>query len=55
MKLSGKVIVEIVRDVIAAAAISAIAAGLWWVHPAASLVGTGCLVLAGLVLLRRTK
>lgn len=55
MKLSGKVIVEYVRDIIGIAAISAIAVGLWWWHPAASLVGTGGIILAGLVLLRRKE
>ena len=55
MKVSGKLIVEIVRDIIGAVCVSAIAVGLWWWHPAASLVGTGLLVLAGLVLIRRAK
>jgi type IV secretory pathway protease TraF len=47
------VIVTVIRDALYLIAIGSIAVGLWWIHPAASLVGTGGIVLAGLVLLRR--
>ena len=47
--------VEYVRDIIGLAALAAMAYGLWLFHPAAAFVGIGGIVLAGLVLFRRTK
>lgn len=44
---------ETVRDIIGLAALSAVTYGLWILHPAAAYIGTGGIILAGLVLLRR--
>jgi len=46
-------IVGIVRDLLWFASVAAIATGLWWLHPAAALIGTGGIVLVCLVMPRR--
>lgn len=46
-------IVELIRDILGLVALSAVSYGLWLVHPAAAFIGTGSIILAGLVLLRR--
>jgi len=45
--------IAVLRDVLWIGSISAIATGLWWICPAASLIGTGGIILAILVLPRR--